>query len=51
MDYKKAHKILERKQRMMTNELYRHNFSDDDIQSNELAIEALEKQIPKKLNI
>lgn len=46
MTNEEAHSRLEEKQRMMTQ--YRYLFSPKDIEANGLAIEALEKQIPKK---
>lgn len=46
MTYKEAHKFLEIKQREMT--LKRHLYNEQAIEINGLAIEALEKQIPKK---
>lgn len=46
MTYEEAHKFLEIKQREMTIE--RHIYNEQAIEINGLAIEALEKQIPKK---
>ena len=46
MTYEQAHKILEDKQREMTKN--RGLYAADDISANGEAIEALEKQIPKK---
>lgn len=46
MTYEKAHKFLEIKQREMTIE--RHIYNEQAMEINRLAIEALEKQIPKK---
>ena len=46
MTYKEAHKFLEIKQREMT--IKRHLYNEQAIEINGLAIEALEKQIPKK---
>lgn len=46
MTCKEAHKFLEIKQREMT--IKRHLYNEQAIEINGLAIEALEKQIPKK---
>lgn len=48
MTCKEAHKFLEIKQREMT--IKRHLYNEQAIKINGLAIEALEKQIPKKPN-
>lgn len=46
MTYEEVHKFLEIKQREMT--IKRHLYNEQAIEINGLAIEALEKQIPKK---
>lgn len=46
MTCKEAHKFLEIKQQEMT--IKRHLYNEQAIEINGLAIEALEKQIPKK---
>ena len=46
MTYEQAHKFLEVKQHEMTRN--RHLYNEQTIKINGLAIEALEKQIPKK---
>ena len=46
MTYEEAHKFLEIKQREMT--IKRHLYNEQAIEINGLAIEALEKQIPRK---
>lgn len=46
MTYEEAHKFLETRQREMT--IKRHLYNEQAIEINGLAIEVLEKQIPKK---